>query len=91
MAAKYNLARNTIEINDFYLPEIFNAKGEHRSSFLLQPVTKIKSKKTVASRKNDWLNYTLLHKLNGLQAITSNSKNEVKAKNNYHPKQKCLT
>ena len=91
MATKYNLTRNTIEINDFYLPEIINAKGEHRSSFLLQPLPKIKSKKTVASRKNDWLNYTLLHKMNALDTITSNSKHEVKVKNNYHPRQKCLT
>ena len=74
MAAKYNLPRNTIEINDFYLPNIVNAKGEHRSSFLLQPATKIKSKKTVATRKNDWLNYTLLHKLSGLESIASYQK-----------------
>lgn len=70
MTTKYNLARNTVEINnDFYLPEIVNGKGEHRSSFLLQPSSKIKSKKTVATRKNNWLNYTLMHKLSGLEMI----------------------
>jgi len=75
MAAKYNLARNNIEINEFYLPEIVNARGEYRSSFLLQPVPKIRSKRTVASRKNDWLNYTLHYKMSGVEAMSSNSKN----------------